>query len=724
MIALLLSAGIWTAIAPMENDSLPKVKVLDEIEITGERKSTNTLVLKTANFGGIGQVGGSVEGMVRSLSGVAGSDELSSQYSVRGGNFDENLLIINGFEIYRPQLARSGQQEGLSAINPDFVQFLKFSAGGFDASQGDKLSSVLDMTYRSRGTADLPQNKVRFGLFSGRAFTSRILDHEGKNGPVYASLALGVRYRSNAPFVRGGDVQGDLRSDAQDLQLFYESSGLRWNHELLAIAQTSTFALRPSSRVTEFGTVTEVLRLNVYMTGLERYQYQNVFVGGRSRYHLNEDHAMYVETSMVQALEQEDMDVESAYLLGEVNNNLGSDNFGELSYLRGSGGHHRYARNDLWIREFQVKTGWTYQSQKQRWDASLAYRLQDGIDRVHEWVNLDSAGYSLPHQPTQVTLQGSDTIRNPKESLRLFLVNNSEGALVNGKLSGHMLWEGQSETGDFSWRAGLRYLRDSRSAEQRLSPRISGRWSLASGYGLELAIGSYAQTASIRELRDWKSGAFLSTARMQHAWHGIAALEHQFQSKGRPFFWRGEAYIKYLDRAFPFEQDGMRVRYLGEGPGVARVIGVDNRIHSEWLPGTESWASLSLFRAQERFDSPIWSDRGSDYRFSFSLRVEDALPGNLNDKVYMQINVTGGFPFSAPLEASKDFRSPPYRRMDLGFQHEFGPKASLGLEVFNLLEIRNTASYFWIMDISTARQYAVPNYLTNRLINLIFQYQF
>ena len=723
MISLFLFAGLWAAADIHENDSLPKVRILDEIEIVGNRKSSNTLVLKTANFGGIGQIGGSVEGMVRSLSGVAGSDELSSQYSVRGGNFDENLLIINGFEVYRPQLARSGQQEGLSAINPDFVQFLKFSAGGFDASKGDKLSSVLDMTYRSRGTADLPLRKLRLGLFSGRAFNSINLDHEGPRGPVYASIALGLRYRSNAPFIRGGDVQGDLRSDAQDVQLFYESSSLRWNHEVLAIAQSSTFALRPSSRTTEFGTVTEVLRLNVYMQGLERYQYQNIFIGGRSRYRLDENQSIYLESSLVQALEQESMDVESAYLLGEVNNNLGSDNFGELSYLRGSGGHHRFARNDLWIRETQAKIGWTHESKSQRWDASIAYRQQDGIDRVHEWVNIDSAGYSLPHQPTEVILQGGDTLQNPKESLRLFQLTNSEGRLINGKLSGHILWEGSSESASFTWRLGMRYIRDSRSAEQRLSPRISGRWRLSSDYAMELAAGSYAQTASIRELRDWKTGDFLGTARMQHAWHGIAALEREFESKGRPFFWRGEAYIKYLDRAFPFEQDGMRVRYLGDGPGVARVIGVDNRVHSEWLPGTESWASLSLFRAQERFDSPQWSDRGSDYRFSFSLRVEDALPGNLQDKVYMQINITGGFPFAAPLETNKDFRSPPYRRMDLGFQHEFGPRASLGLEVFNLLEIRNTASYFWIMDISTARQYAVPNYLTNRLLNLIFQYQ-
>ena len=721
MLSLILC---MSSLGGLVTDTIPPQEKLDEVEIVTRNMEANTIRLKTLNFGGVGQVGGSIEGLVRSLAGVAGSDELSSQYSVRGGNFDENLLIINGFEVYRPQLARSGQQEGLSAINPDFVQFLDFSAGGFDASKGDKLSSVLDVQYRSRNTYELPGQQIRAGLFSGRVFSSTILDKNGKKGPVYQSLAVGVRYRSNAPFIRGGDVQGDLRSDAQDVQFLFESASLRWFHEVLGIAQTSTFALRPSSRTTEFGTVTEVLRLNVYMNGIERYQYQNAFLGARSRYSLTENQQLFLESSVAQALEQEDMDVESAYLLGEVNNNLGSDAFGEISYLRGSGGHQRYARNQLWVREWQSKAGYIYKGDGQRVEAALSYRHQEGLDIVHEWVNLDSAGYSLPHQPTAVLLQGGDTILTTKESLRLFQVTDSRGQLVNGKVHAHVLWQGAIPEVGFKpgWNAGLRYVRDSRSGEQRLSPRLSLYWSLPSRHGVELSAGSYAQTASVRELRDWSTSRFLAQARMQHAWHAIAAVEKQFTSKGRPFFWRGETYIKYLDRAFPFEQDGMRVRYLGEGPGVARVVGVDNRVHSEWLPGTESWASLSLFRAQERFGD-VWTDRGSDYRYSFSLRVEDALPDNLNDKVYMQINVTGGFPFGAPLSADKDFRSPPYRRMDLGFQHDFGPKASLGLEVFNLLEIRNTASYFWIMDISTARQYAVPNYLTNRLLNLIFQYK-
>ena len=723
MIAFLLSVSAWGG--PVSTgDTLPQSSTLDEIEVVSEASETNTIRLKTSNFGGIGQAGGSVEGMVRSLAGVAGSDELSSQFSVRGGNFDENLLIINGFEVYRPQLARSGQQEGLSAINPDFVQFLAFSAGGFDASKGDKLSSVLEVDYRSRNTAELPSNKIRLGLFSGRIFASKRMDKHGKNGPVYRSFALGARYRSNAPFVRGGDIQGDLRSDAQDLQFLYESASLRWYHQLLGIAQSSTFAMRPSSRTTEFGTVTEVLRLHVFMQGLEQYTYQNIFMGGRSRYSLTEHQEIFFETSFAQALEKEAMDVESAYLLGEVNNNLGSDSFGELSYLRGSGGHQRYARNDLWVREWQSKAGWSYQQGAHTLKAAVSFRHQEGLDAVHEWVNLDSAGYSLPHQPTLAILTSTDTVLDTKEQLRLFQVTDSEGHLINQKIAAHFLWHKQAdqESSLPSWNVGVRYLRDSRSGEQRWSPRISLRWTLPNQLGFTLSGGSYAQTASVRELRNCENATFLSSARMQHAWHGIAGLERNFTSNGKPFFWRGEAYVKYLDRAFPFEQDGMRVRYLGDGPGIARVVGIDNRIHSEWLPGTESWASLSLFRAQEKFGLG-WTERGSDYRFSFSLRVEDALPGNLNDKVYLQINVTGGFPFGAPLEESKDFRSPPYRRMDLGFQHTFGPRASMGLEVFNLLEIRNTASYFWIMDISTARQYAVPNYLTNRLLNLVFQFQ-
>ena len=325
MLSLLLCAGAW---AGFPADTVPQEGTLQEVEVIARQIEANTLRLQTLNFGGVGQIGGSIEGLVRSLAGVAGSDELSSQYSVRGGNFDENLLIINGFEVYRPQLARSGQQEGLSAINPDFVQFLSFSAGGFDASKGDKLSSVLDVQYRSRNTDALPGQQVRAGLFSGRIFGSALLDHAGPRGKVYQSIAVGARYRSNAPYIRGGDVQGDLRSQAQDVQFLFESASPRWFHEVLGMAQASTFALRPSSRTTEFGTVTEVLRLNVFMRGMERYEYQNAFLGARSRYTLNETQQLYLESSVAQALEKEDVDVESAYLLGEVNNNLGSDSFG------------------------------------------------------------------------------------------------------------------------------------------------------------------------------------------------------------------------------------------------------------------------------------------------------------------------------------------------------------------------------------------------------------
>jgi hypothetical protein len=266
-------------------------------------------------------------------------------------------------------------------------------------------------------------------------------------------------------------------------------------------------------------------------------------------------------------------------------------------------------------------------------------------------------------------------------------------------------------------------VRDSRSGEWRWSPRASlsvgptGR----STWLAYLNAGSYAQTASVRELRNWTANGLETDARMQHAWHVIAGTKRYGTRLGRPWMYQVEAYLKYQDRAFAFEQDGMRIRYLGTDPGLAVMYGLDQQLHSTWVGDAESWISLSLFRARERFDD-VWQRRGTDYRFAFSMRVEDHLPGQPQNRVYLVTNVTGGFPFGLPLENPKPFKAPPYRRMDLGFERVLptwrGIQPRLALEVYNLLEIRNTASYFWVMDISTASYYAVPNYLTNRLINI------
>ena len=695
------------------NDTIKRGTQLQEATVTGERVRTETsqIRLKSGTLGGLGTPTGSVESLLRTLPGVVASDELSSQYSVRGGTYDENLVYVNGFELYRPQLARSGQQEGLSVLNPDLVSSLTFTAGGFHAELGDKLSSALEVNY---GRSDSSKARVRLGGFSGGATL------------WHGNLGVSLRYRSNVLFARTGDVSGDFRADSRDAQIVWSGRHGAWRHEFLGIAQSNGFRLAPTSRTTEFGTVTQVLRLQVAMAGTEFYGFENAFAGWRTRRALGQRSVLDAEVSWSQALEREHSDVESAYRLGDVNTNMGSDQFGEISYLRGSGGFQRYARNDLWVREFHSALRGNHminESAQLHW--TVGQRVQFAQDRVSEWINLDSAGYSLNHQPTLMVIGPNDTSYVPDSTLELYSVLQSQGELRNIKHWLSSTWSQQWVGPAYSvqLRAGQRLVRDSRSGEWRWSPRASisvgptGR----STWLAYLNAGSYAQTASVRELRNWTANGLETDARMQHAWHLIAGTKRYGTRLGRPWMYQVEAYLKYQDRAFAFEQDGMRIRYLGTDPGLAVIYGLDQQLHSTWVGNAESWISLSLFRARERIDD-VWQRRGTDYRFAFSMRVEDHLPGQPQNRVYLVTNVTGGFPFGLPLENPKPFKAPPYRRMDLGFERVLptwrGITPRLALEVYNLLEIRNTASYFWVMDISTASYYAVPNYLTNRLINI------
>jgi hypothetical protein len=714
-LSLIASALLAAAL----NDTVKRGTQLQEATVTGERVRTETsqIRLKSATLAGLGTPTGSVESLLRTLPGVVASDELSSQYSVRGGTYDENLVYVNGFELYRPQLARSGQQEGLSVLNPDLVSSLTFTAGGFHAELGDKLSSALEVNY---GRSDSSSGRVRLGGFSGGATL------------WHGNLGVSLRYRSNVLFARTGDVSGDFRADSRDAQIVWSGRHGAWRHEFLGIAQSNGFRLAPTSRTTEFGTVTQVLRLQVAMAGTEFYGFENAFAGWRTRRAFGQRSVLDAEVSWSQALEREHSDVESAYRLGDVNTNLGSDQFGEISYLRGSGGFQRYARNDLWVREFHTALRGNHmvnESAQLHW--TVGQRIQLAQDRVSEWINLDSAGYSLNHQPTLVVIGPNDTSYVPDSTLELYSILQSQGVLHNIK---HWLsttwsqqWVGPART--VQLRAGQRLIRDSRSGEWRWSPRASLSVGPTGG-GTWLAYlnaGSYAQTASVRELRNWTANGLETDARMQHAWHLIAGTKRYGTRLGRPWMYQVEAYLKYQDRAFAFEQDGMRIRYLGTDPGLAVIYGLDQQLHSTWVGDAESWISLSLFRARERFGD-VWQRRGTDYRYAFSMRVEDHLPGQPQNRVYLVTNVTGGFPFGLPLENPKPFKAPPYRRMDLGFERVLptwrGIQPRLALEVYNLLEIRNTASYFWVMDISTASYYAVPNYLTNRLINVSLRADF
>jgi hypothetical protein len=735
---VLLLAGSMPAAALPTVRELPadtgKVR-LRSVDVVGQKgnpgQQPSTVILQGKTLRSFGSVTGSVESLIKTLPGVVGQDELSSQYNVRGGNYDENLLYINGFEVFRPILARSGQQEGLSAVHPDLVGSLQFQAGGFGATYGDKLASVLDVTYSS----SLPAAKLDLGLLGQSAVVSR-RDQRG------GYQALAVRNRTNTPWLGGLDTRGDFRSRMNDVQWvgavrLTDEQSIDW----IALAGSNDYRVVPQSRETEFGTVSEVLRLNVYFEGQERYTYQTGFGGVRWR-KTNERRQWELRYSRYRADEQERADVVSAYRLGELNANLGSDQFGEISYWRGTGGYQRYARNRLFSDVQTLRGQWNYKTDGLgQWTVGVEGQYQRYWDALYEWENLDSAGYSLPHRPTGVFVGPTDTVYVPTSQMEVYSFIQDRAYTPNVKASAYVEWAHawDGERGRWTARGGVRAQAHTRNGEVRISPRAAVSWDPAAwpSWSFRAAGGWYHQPVGLREMRSWAQAELLTQRESQQAVHAILAGQKTLWWSGRPFLWVTELYAKSLQRLIPYDQDGLRLRYAPESYSRGVMAGWDNRLHGEFIPGTESWLSLSFFRALEDLegDDAGWIRRPTDQRYSFGLQLEDKLPKDPSVRVQATFTLVGGFPFGAPGgdKATQVFQTPPYRRMDLAFFKVFKDpasgipgkpwnrafeKLSVGIDVFNLLEIRNTASYFWVMDISTARYYAVPNYLTNRLFNL------
>lgn len=726
---LLLVGALWAHV-PLDTG---KVR-LKSVDVIGQKSSPaqqpSATVIQGKTLRSFGSVTGSVESLIKTLPGVVGQDELSSQFNVRGGNYDENLLYINGFEVFRPILARSGQQEGLSAVHPDLVGSLEFQAGGFGAAYGDKMASVLDVTYATA----LPKAKIDLGLLG----QSVVLAGRGRRG---GSQAFALRNRTNTPWLGGLDTRGDFRSRMNDAQWvgairLTATQTLDW----VFVGGTNDYRVVPQSRQTEFGTVSEVLRLNVYFEGQERYTYATGFGGLRWR-KITSRGQVEMRYSRYRADENERADVVSAYRLGELNANLGSDQFGEVSYWRGTGGYQRYARNRLFS---DIQTAKVQQvvktAERGQWTWGAEVQYQRFWDALFEWENLDSAGYTLPHRPTGVFIGPNDTVYVPATSLNVFSSVQDRAYTPNFKSSAFVEWAHRWESnGQWTTRWGARAQHHTRNGEFRVSPRMALTWDPEKWpqWSFRTAAGWYHQPAGLREMRSWNQSALLTNRLSQQAFHAIVAGQKTFYWSGRPFLWVTEAYYKSLQRLIPYDQDGLRLRYAPELTSRGVMAGWDNRLHGEFIAGTESWLSLSFFRALEDIegDEAGWIRRPTDQRYSFGLQLEDKLPKDPSFRVQATFTLVGGFPFGAPGgdKSTQVFQTPPYRRMDLAFFKVFKDpssgidgkpwnrafqKLSVGIDVFNLLEIRNTASYFWVMDISSARYYAVPNYLTNRLFNV------
>ena len=761
---------------PGENQQISVVlssseTILPNINVSGRRNTDPTLTrIEPKVLDQIPNVSGNFEGVLKIFPGVVSNNELSSTYSVRGGNFDENLVYVNDVEIYRPFLVRSGEQEGLSFINGDLVSSINFSSGGFAASYGDKLSSVLDIKYK------------RPDKFAGTTNVSLIggaLHLEGASKNKKATYLFGLRQKSNQFILKSLDTKGDYKpsfTDLQGLVSYYLSP--KTELSILANYSRNKYSIIPSDRETEFGNINEALKFTVFFDGQEKDSYSTLQGSATLSHQLNSKVRLRLITSAFNTTEREYYDIVGAYRLDELERDLGSSSFGDVAFNRGVGAFLSHARNDLKANVINAEHKGSFSSghYNLQWGAKAQH--ESIKDDLNEFEYRDSADFSVPH-PGDVIYTTHDTIINGvliidtitnyqnyhNQQVVFNNVVNTKISLSSNRYNGYMQnnWEFERTT----YSIGLRATYWDFNKELNISPRASftykPKW--RRNLSFRLASGFYYQPPFYREMRDL-NGNINYNIKAQRSIHFVAATDYQFLKWGREFKFTAEAYYKMMDHLIPYKVDNVRIRYLANNNSKGYATGLDMRINGEFVNGVESWASLSLLKTEEdikgdyyykyfnsdgkeivpgytvnnkavdstRFE-PGYIPRPTDQRVTFSLFFQDYLPKFPSYKMHITLVFGTGLPFGPPgTNRYKDvLRVPSYRRVDLGFSKtiidEDKPNKSrlavirnlkamwLSLEVFNLLQVNNTVSYTWITDV-TARQYAVPNYLTSRIINV------
>lgn len=688
-----------------------------------------------------------VEGIIKTLPGVSSYSELSSQYSVRGGNFDENLVYVNGIEVYRPFLVRNGQQEGMSFINSAMVSNVRFSAGGFEARYGDKMASVLDITYRKPS---------QFGLSVEGSLLGGNLVYEDRMAKDRLSVLVGARYRTNQLLLGSLDTEADFLPRFTDVQAYlsYDLTD-EWELNFLGNYSRNLYQVIPESRSTDFGTIQESLRLNVFFDGREDYDFTTRFAAIGAKYRPRKDLQLNFQSSVFQTTEQEYFDVIGAYRLGELNTNLGSDQFGEISFTRSIGAFQNYARNYLDAIVANVSHNGIYENENVTWRWGAKIQMEDILDRYKEWERIDSAGFNVPNGSgfnyDSLIVRVVDGDGNPRagdvytsileeDELQLFesfaskVQVNSLRAMAYAERSALIPLD---SAGDLFYNLGIRSHYWTFNGQNVISPRasISYKPLWESDMVFRFSAGFYYQPPFYREMRNL-DGGLNEDIRAQRSIHLVLGNDYQLRIWNRPFKMVTEVYYKDFSSLIPYDMDNVRIRYRAVNNARGYATGIDYRINGEFVPGIESWASLSLMTIREDIegDGAGYLPRPTDQRMNFKIFFQDYLPNDPSFRVSLTLAYGTGLPFGPPqaTAAERVFRLPDYRRVDIGFSKVLKSESReydwkflnnfrslwVGLEVFNLLDITNTISYLWVKDISTAREYAVPNYLTPRLLNV------
>ncbi len=705
----------------------PASYALGGVEVTDYQKQTSGMQkIDNGNYRLAPDVtGGSVEALISTMAGVSSSNEMSSQYSVRGGSYDENSVYINGIEVYRPQLISSGQQEGLSIVNPDMVGAIGFSTGGFTAQYADRMSSVLDITYRQ---PEAFEGSLSASLMGASAAI-------GSSSKAFSQLH-GLRYKQNSSLLGSLDDKGEYDPRFFDYQTSMTLKlGEKWSVSALGNIAVNNYKFIPHNRSTKFGTSTDAKEFTVYFDGQEKDRFETYFGAATINFKPSKKAEFALQAGGFFTNELVSYDISGEYWLDQAGTS-GSDGNEGIGGELGVGRYHEHARNRFKASVFNIALKGATGLRRHNLSYGIDFKHETLYDRSREWELRDSAGFSLPADPDAVKVIYNLSSHNDLSTNRFAAYINDTYRLETG-------------AGYFNINAGLRLSYWDFNKETLVSPRASVGFvpSRNPRLALRFATGLYYQTPFFKEFRLPETDAdgnvvigLNSDIKSQRSFQLIFGADYTFRAFNRPFKISGEAYYKALSNLIPYEVDNLKLVYAGRNLTSGYATGIDFKLFGQFVPGTDSWISFSLMKSSEKLNG-VNVPRPNDRRYSLALFFTDYFPKFPKLKFNLRGILNDGLPFSAP-RGSFDkgyFRAPAYKRIDIGLQYALlSPRAEgeprtgalrhfksiwLGLDVFNLLDISNVSSYYWVTDINDI-QYAVPNYLTRRQFNVRLSLEF
>ena len=679
---------------------LDAVEVVESRRQLGQNQTLNTDELKRLPS----TTGNAVEELVATQAGVSSHNELSSQYNVRGGSFDENCVYINGAEVYRPMLISSGQQEGLSVINSDMVERVEFSAGGFEAKYGDKMSSVLDIAYRKpKGW----EGSLQGSLLGASAYAGY--------GNKKFSFSNGLRYKTNQYMLGSLETKGEYKPKFLDYQAYLSWSPSRnWTFDAIGYISHNNYKFVPKDRETRFGTMEDVKSFRVYFDGQEQDLFRTLFGTARLKRRINERSNLSLSFSAFSTKEREAYDIQGQYWLDDAI--VGS----QLAV----GTYMEHARNLLTSSTQTLKLDYDLRRRNHTLLAGIAWKHDKIHENAREWESRDSSGYSIPHTGNDLML-----IYNLK-SKNAISTNHMETFVQD-------TWRKESKLGILSVNYGVRLSYWSWNGEWLFSPRVSMGYvpEKNDNFTFRLATGLYYQRPFYKELRDTVTTNGNTVVQLnrniksQRSFQLLAGMEYKFRLMNRPFKFTSEVYYKAQGNMIPYNVDNVRIVYYGQNLAKGYVAGLDLKIYGELTKGTDSWISFGLMKAQMTLNGKH-IPHPTDQRWNLNFFFSDFFPNTTRWKMNLKASFADGLPFGPPHTGLEKmaFRAPAYKRIDIGMnyralnnedrhlRHNAVKNIWLGLDCFNIFGFSNVSGYYWVTDV-VGSQFAVPNYLTGRMIN-------